>query len=79
MCGGTPKTPAPQPNYELARQARETRDMQISQRAELKKARLEDRIGSLGNRFGRASLFAGGQGGVGYPAPVTRQMFVSNA
>lgn len=78
MCGKKPKTPAPQPNYELMREADATRQVQSNQRSELKRMRLEDRIGKLGNRFGRASLFSGGQGGVGYGAPVARTMFVSN-
>jgi hypothetical protein len=75
MCGGAPKPPKAQPNYELVREAAATRDSQSRQRAELKRMRLEDRIGSLGNRFGRASLFSGSQGGSGYGGAPTRTMF----
>lgn len=76
MCGKKPPKPEkPQPNYELIRETEAQRQVDSTQRAELKRMRLEDRIGRYGNRFGRASLFTGGQGGIGYAAPVARQMF----
>lgn len=75
MCGGAPKPPKPQANYELIRESEAARETQSRQRAELKRMRLEDRIGKLGNRFGRASLFSGSQGGAGYGGAATRTMF----
>lgn len=76
MCGPKPPKPQkPQPNYELIRESEAVREQQSQQRSELKRMRLEDRMGRLGNRFGRASLFTGSQGGAGYNAPVARQLF----
>lgn len=75
MCGGGPKPPKPQPNYALIEQSKSVRDAEIRARHEQKRARTEDMIGKYGNRFGRASLFSGGQGGIGFSATGVRSLF----
>lgn len=69
MCGSAPSAPRPQPNYTLMREAKEQRLLQAEQRAELKRQRFEAIVGMGSNRFGRASLITGSQGGTGYAPP----------
>lgn len=82
MCG--PKKPKPPPmtdtsvDPELQRQRRQAEEENALIKGEQKDQRTADRLQFLMGRYGRRSLFSGGQGGKGYAAPRGASLFLAN-
>lgn len=78
MCFSPPKPPKVLPNPEVLRSQGEARAAAQTERAEAKRRRTEDNVTRLGG-YGRTSLLRGDRGGLGFPTPMARSLFVPNS